>query len=218
MTEVTDREIALQTKLAEMLCSKLCHDLISPIGAINNGLEFLQDADSGMADDAAILIGGSAKRAAQKLAYFRLAFGVGGSGDNMDITTVRSLIDELAVENKISTEWEGEEQRFTGAISKNFGKLMLNLALLAADCLPRGGLVTFSMPNFPQNLDAKVVISGDKCQMRDDIKSVLEPNLNPDDLTARNVISFFCKLLAKNNGKSLILRKKSPHLIEFEIS
>ena len=90
MTEVTDREIALQTKLAEMLCSKLCHDLISPIGAINNGLEFLQDADSGMADDAAILIGGSAKRAAQKLDYFRLAFGVGGSGDNMDITTVRS--------------------------------------------------------------------------------------------------------------------------------
>ena len=66
-----------EMKMTELLCSKLCHDLISPIGAINNGLEFLQDESSEMANEASKLIDTSAKQAADRLAYFRLAFGVG---------------------------------------------------------------------------------------------------------------------------------------------
>lgn len=218
MTDAYLGDEALQTKLAELLCSKLCHDLISPIGAINNGLEFLQDTESGMADDAADLIGGSAKQAAQKLAYFRVAFGAGGAGDSLDFAVVKKLIEELAQEKKFEPLWSEIGQPFAGEISKNFGKLLLNLALLAADCLPRGGQIAFKIPNFPENSGVLVSVSGDRCQLRDDIRSGLEPDLSAEDLTTRNIVGFFCNLLVKSSGKSLILREKSPHSIEFQIS
>lgn len=218
MTDQNDNDIALFAKLAELLCSKLCHDLISPIGAINNGLEFLKDDDTGMAEDAAMLIGGSANQAAQKLAYFRLAFGTGGSGDSVEFSAVQKLIEELAQEKKLALTWGDGNQPFSGAIEKNFGKILLNLALLAVDCLPRGGQVSIEMPNFPQDSEVLISATGEKCHLRDDIRSGLDPNIKPENLTVRNVIGFNCNILAKNDRKSLILREESPHVIKFTVS
>jgi histidine phosphotransferase ChpT len=211
-----------EMRVAELLCSKLCHDLISPIGAINNGLEFLQEDSGDMLDEASKLIGISARQAADRLAYFRMALGAGGSDDEVDFDTVLDLIDQLAVEKKIETAWIGTETYVHAKINKMSGKLILNLALIAFDCLPRGGRMEIALENNPKNNtkspDLTVIISGEKCNLRDDVKIGLDSKISADSLTVQNVLAYYCMNLANVCQKTLNHHDKSPSLIEFRVS
>lgn len=207
-----------EMKMTELLCSKLCHDLISPIGAINNGLEFLQDESSEMANEASKLIDTSAKQAADRLAYFRLAFGVGGSDDLIAFKTVVELIEKFAIEKKIDVDWLGDDTLLQSNVEKFNGKLLLNLVLMASDCLPRGGRIEFSFEGNSRNPDFTASINGDKCNLRDDVKSGLDEQISADSLTVRNILAYYCRKLAKNCEKTLKLADESPPLIVFKVS
>ncbi len=124
--------------LASLLCSRLCHDLMSPVGALNNGIELLSDeTDPEMREKCLELLSDSARATANKLKFFRLAFGAGGGfGDEIDTTEARASLEGLfKAEGKIELGWVVEDEKLPkGAI-----RLLLNLALLAADALVRGG-------------------------------------------------------------------------------
>jgi histidine phosphotransferase ChpT len=124
--------------LASLLCSRLCHDLMSPVGALNNGMELLADEnDPEMREKCLELLSDSARATANKLKFFRLAFGAGGGfGDEIDTTEARTSLEGLfKAEGKIELGWVVEEEKLPkGAI-----RLLLNLALLAGDALVRGG-------------------------------------------------------------------------------
>lgn len=124
--------------LASLLCSRLCHDLMSPVGALNNGLELLADEqDPDMRDKCLELLGESAKASANKLKFFRLAFGAaGGFGDSVDTREAHSALAGLfGPERRIELGWIVADSKLPkGAI-----KLLLNLALIAGDALVRGG-------------------------------------------------------------------------------
>jgi histidine phosphotransferase ChpT len=124
--------------LASLLCSRLCHDLMSPVGALNNGIELLADEnDPEMREKCLELLGDSARATANKLKFFRLAFGAGGGfGDEIDASEARTALEGLfGAEGKIELGWVvGDEKLPKGAI-----RLLLNLALLAGDALVRGG-------------------------------------------------------------------------------
>ena len=97
-----------EVDLAALLCSKICHDLLSPVGAINNGLELLEDeSDPVMRDRCMDLLADSARVSADKLKYFRLAFGAaGGVGDEVDPAEARNLIESLIGDSgKITLGW-----------------------------------------------------------------------------------------------------------------
>jgi histidine phosphotransferase ChpT len=97
-----------EVDLASLLCSKICHDLLSPVGAINNGLELLEDeSDPVMRDRCMDLLADSARVSADKLKYFRLAFGAaGGFGDEVDPAEARQLIESLIGDSgKITLGW-----------------------------------------------------------------------------------------------------------------
>ena len=209
---------SLEMKMTELFCSKLCHDLISPIGAINNGLEFLQDDTSGMLTEATQLIGSSAQQAANRLAYFRLAFGAGGAVDQVELDTIKELIETNAETKKLIVEWLDLGLTDRLKIGKTNGKLLLNLSLIAEDCLPRGGEVAFELKHSAENPDIKLTISGEKCTLREDVKSGLDSHLSAESLTIRNVIAFYCVNLANNCQKTLKLLEESPPLIVFEVS
>ena len=215
-----DSEMAnnLEMKMTELLCSKLCHDLISPIGAINNGLEFLQEDTSGMLNEAAQLIGSSAEQAADRLAYFRLAFGAGGSTDQVELGTIKDFIGKYALTKKLEVEWAGLDLADTSNIDKSSGKLLLNLNLIAADCLPRGGRVEHELAHNADNPDITIMLSGEKAALREDIKLGLDSRFPAESLTIRNVIAFYCMILAINCQKTLKLLEESPLLIVFEVS
>jgi histidine phosphotransferase ChpT len=124
--------------LASLLCSRLCHDLMSPVGALNNGIELLSDeTDAEMREKCLELLADSARATANKLKFFRLAFGAGGGfGEEIDTREAEAALEGLfGAEGKVELGWAVADEKLPkGAI-----KLLLNLSLLAGDALVRGG-------------------------------------------------------------------------------
>ena len=124
--------------LASLLCSRLCHDLLSPVGALNNGLELMADEqDPEMRQRCLDLLAESAKASANKLKFFRLAFGAGGGyGTTIDTQEARAALEGLfGGDHKVDLGWMVSADN----LSKSATKLLLNLALIAGDALVRGG-------------------------------------------------------------------------------
>ena len=127
-----------QTDLAAMLCSRLCHDMLSPVGALANGLELLADEqDPEMRGRCMELLEQSARISTDKLKFFRLAFGAaGGFGEAIPIDEAKSVIDALASDAKrVEIHWAIAEP----SLPKPAVKVLLNLAQIALDALVRGG-------------------------------------------------------------------------------
>lgn len=125
-------------EFASLLCSRLCHDLLSPVGALNNGIELLADEqDPQMRQRCLELLADSARASANKLKFFRLAFGAaGGFGDAIDTREARAAIEGLFGEgHRVRTGWLVE----VDALPKQAVKILLNLALIAGEALVRGG-------------------------------------------------------------------------------
>jgi len=123
---------------ASLLCSRLCHDLMSPVGALNNGIELLADeTDPEMREKCLELLADSARASANKLKFFRLAFGAGGGfGEEIDTLEAHTALEGLyGPERRIELGWAVEADK----LPKDAVKLLLNLALLAGDALVRGG-------------------------------------------------------------------------------
>jgi len=123
---------------ASLLCSRLCHDLMSPIGALNNGIELLADeTDPEMREKCLELLADSARASANKLKFFRLAFGAaGGFGEEVDTHEAEIALEGLfGAERRIELGWAVSEEK----LPKDAVKLLLNLSMLAGDALVRGG-------------------------------------------------------------------------------
>jgi len=124
--------------LASLLCSRLCHDLMSPVGALNNGIELLADeTDPEMREKCLELLADSARASANKLKFFRLAFGAaGGFGEEIDTHEAEAALEGLfGAERRVELGWVVQDEK----LPKGAVKLLLNLALLAGDALVRGG-------------------------------------------------------------------------------
>lgn len=124
--------------LASLLCSRLCHDLMSPVGALNNGIELLADEqDPDMRDRCLELLSESARTTASKLKFFRLAFGAaGGFGETIASGDSRTALEGLlGPDSRTQLGWMVEDEK----LPKDATKVLLNLALIAIDSLVRGG-------------------------------------------------------------------------------
>lgn len=129
--------------LAALLCSRVCHDVISPVGAINNGLELLDEG--GADEDALDLIRVSALNASVRLKFARLAFGASGSaGASIDTGEAEKAAKDFAIaEKKVEVSWTGPR----AIVAKNRVKLLMNLFLVAYSSIPRGGSVDVVLEN-----------------------------------------------------------------------
>jgi histidine phosphotransferase ChpT len=131
------------TDLAAMLCSRVCHDLINPIGAIGNGLEVLTDpSQSEMAEGARDLIASAAKQSRAKLEFARLAYGASSTtGTDIDTRECERVARLLFEIEKADLEWNAP----LILLPKHKAKLFMNMLLIAAGSVPRGGVVTASI-------------------------------------------------------------------------
>ena len=139
--------------LASLLCSRLCHDLMSPVGAFNNGIELLADEqDPDMREKCLELLADSARASANKLKFFRLAFGAGGGfADAIDTHEAQAALEGVfGPERRIELGWMVKNDK----LPKGAVKLLLNLALLAGDALVRGG-----------RLDVGAEVNGDALEL-----------------------------------------------------
>src|ERR1700741_4233504 len=141
MSASTSGTITLEgLDLAALLCSRVCHDLISPVGAIANGLEVMEEGkDEETSQFAMDLIKKSAKTASAKLQFCRLAFGAAGSaGAQIDTGDAEKVARGLIGDEKTKISWNLPRV----LLAKNRVKLLLNMLLLAAQAIPRGGQLT----------------------------------------------------------------------------
>ncbi|WP_274426498.1 histidine phosphotransferase ChpT [Chelativorans sp. YIM 93263] len=128
--------------LAALLCSRVCHDIISPVGAINNGLELLEEG--GADEDAMRLIQTSAINASARLQFARIAFGAAGSaGMQIDTGDAETVATAFIRNEKPDLEWIGGR----ALLPKNKVKLLLNLILVANGAIPRGGKLSIYLEN-----------------------------------------------------------------------
>lgn len=186
--------------LASLMCSKLCHDLVSPVGALSNGIEVLADeTDAELRENALDLIAQSAKTAAAKLQFARLAFGnAGGSAGTLSIASAARAAKEYFETTKASLDWpEGQEP----SLPKDAVRLCLNLLLVALDCIPRGGEIRAEIAPDGRKFIAEATGRGAK--LPEASWSALTNAVPVHELDARLVQAFFAGHLAQQIGATI---------------
>ncbi len=207
----------IDLRVAELLASRLCHDLVGPIGAVNNGMELLEDEDLGMADDAIQLSASSARQAANLLQFYRLAYGMAGERIGDDLGNLRELATGFLASSKTMLDWSTVGQP-AGETPDGLGKLLLNVIVLGDECLPRGGTLGVSLAEGPAGLEVAVTASGTGARLREESQLVLADDMVIEELTPRNVHGYFTRLLAQRMGSDLIVDNPATDSLRLSVT
>lgn len=183
--------------LAALLCSRVCHDVISPVGAITNGLELLEvEDDEAMREMAMELVRKSAKQASAKLQFCRIAFGAAGSaGSLIDMGEAGDVARAFVGEEKVKLAWQAPRENRPKAQVK----LLLNMMLLGIAGIPRGGTVSVGVS------DGAFVVraEGEQARIPEKIADVIAGRAEGSELDARLVQPYYSKRLAASAGLTL---------------
>src|SRR3712207_1204518 len=183
-------------EFASLLCSRLCHDLLSPVGALNNGIELLADEhDPEMRARCLDLLGESARTSANKLKFFRLAFGAaGGFADDVDTREARAAIEGLfGADGRIELGWMVDEP----TMSKAALKVLLNIVLIAGDSLVRGGRLDVGAEKHDHGLDLVVRAEGPRIVLDPELKKVLVGESSGEDVAPRAAAAWLVHALVE---------------------
>ena len=190
------------TDLAALLCSRLCHDMLSPIGALSNGLELLADEkDPEMRQRCFELLEQSARISADKLKFFRLAYGAaGGFGDAVPTDEPRGLnVGLVAANERLELQWAVSEP----ALPKPAVKVLLNLAAIAIDALVRGGTLAIGAEKRDGATEIAVRAAGPRVAFDGNIGKALDGSLTEGELSGRTAPAYMIRLLAEELGGGL---------------
>ena len=181
----------------EILASRICHDLISPVGAVHNGIEFLEEMGVEAGGEAIALIAHSAQQASSKLQAFRMVYGAGGRDPNIKPADVKKVFAGMIdADGKIKQDWD--PSIFSGMdLPGGFCKMLMGCLMLATESLPKGGTVRVT------KLDgelAKITIEGTDAAARPQVREALAGTLSVEDIDPRMVHPFVLGILAAQYG------------------
>jgi histidine phosphotransferase ChpT len=190
-------------ELAALLCSRVCHDLISPVGAIVNGLEVLDDSKNSDDREFALnLIRKSAKTASAKLQFCRLAFGAAGSaGAQIDTGDAETMARGFLEDDKTKLVWTLPRT----LQPKNRVKLLLNMLILAQQAIPRGGSLTVEASGDGEQAGLKVRAVGLNARVPQNLADLLSGK-HPGAIDAHAVQPHYTRLLAQACGLQAQMR------------
>lgn len=184
----------LDIRITELLCARLCHELASPVGAINNGIEMIQEFDESMLPDAMPLIASSASLVAERLKFYRMAYGRAGTASIVSDAEVRELAAGFLSDGRCRLEWP--EGAGISDWPEGWGKLVLNLLPFATETLPRGGTIRIGFEERAGDTRVAIIAEGEGALVPDECHSALEAGASVDDLTPRSVHAYFLARLA----------------------
>lgn len=185
----------IDLRVLELLCARFCHEMVSPVGAINNGVELLGEDDPDFVRDAIALLEQSARTASRRLQFYRFAY---GTGSNAADVSPRDLLLGLLEGGKVACDWAEP----VGALSLAWQRVACNLAVLAADALPRGGHIGVRRV---EGEGIAVEAAGEIAQVNPEIVAALTGTATPAELTSRTVHAYVTAKFAEAAGARLVL-------------
>ena len=187
--------------LAALLCSRVCHDVISPVGAIVNGLEVLEEEkDAEMRAFAIDLIKKSASTASARLQFCRLAFGAAGSaGASIDTGDAELVARGLLADERTKLEWNAPRV----LMAKNKVKLILNLCLIAAASIPRGGVITLTIEGEGNDIGMRVESRGPNLRLAHGVPALLAGAPENGHVDAHGIQAFYAGLVARDSNMQI---------------
>jgi histidine phosphotransferase ChpT len=198
--------------LAALLCSRVCHDLISPVGAIMNGIEVMEDdSDEETRTFALDLIKKSARTASAKLQFCRIAFGAAGSaGAQIDTGDAEKVARGMLEDEKTKITWNLPRL----LLPKNRVKLLLNMLLIAGHAIPRGGMLTIDPVGEGETMGFKVSSSGLNARVPQAMPGLLtgEPS-NGHAVDAHAIQPFYAGMLARNCGLNVAFASEGEAIV-----
>lgn len=189
--------------LAALLCSRVCHDVISPVGAIVNGLEVLEDEkDPEMRSVALELIKKSAASASARLQFCRLAFGAAGSmGAAIDTGDAETVTRGLIGGDKVTLAWNPPRQ----FAAKNKVKLLLNLCLIAQSTIPRGGVISVDLSGQDDSLAMRIEAKGPNPRLASGVADLVAGRPESGSVDAHSIQPYFAGLVARECGMEVAI-------------
>jgi histidine phosphotransferase ChpT len=193
--------------LAALLCSRICHDIISPVGAINNGLELLEEG--GADEDAMNLIKASARNASARLQFARIAFGAAGSaGVQIDTGDAQNVATEFMKGEKAEFSWEGSRV----LLPKNKVKLLLNLILIGNAAIPRGGSLTAAIENAESEPRFVITAKGPMLRVPPKFLQLHSEKTLDEPIDAHSVQPYYTLLLAQEAGMTISIHATAEEI------
>ena len=189
--------------LGALLCSRVCHDVISPVGAIVNGLEVLADEkDESMRDFAHDLIRKSATTASARLQFARLAFGAAGSaGATIDLGDAEQVARGIFSDDRTRLDWQAPRL----LLPKNQVKLLLNMLVIGQSTIPRGGVVSVSLTGEGETLGLRVVARGTAARIPPALPALLRGESEAGMIDSHSIQPYYSSLIAQAEGLRLQL-------------
>lgn len=193
----------MDLRVVELLASKQCHDLISPVSAINNGVELIEDIGDSVVKEAMKLIADSGAQAARKLKFFRLSYGKAGVESSQPVRDTRQIVQDYFSASKIDFVWD--EELFLSEMMDKPGsvKALLNTILISEEVLAYGGTITLKRLNQKGKIDEDskigciLEVAGKKAVMPENHKTALTGATPIDDLTPRTIQAYVTGLFAE---------------------
>lgn len=197
--------------LAALLCSRVCHDLISPTGAIVNGLEVLEeDGDEETKKFALDLIKKSARTASARLQFCRIAFGAAGSaGAQIDTGDAETMARGFMEDEKTRLTWNVTR----ALLPKNRVKLLLNMLVIATQTIPRGGTITADAIGEGETIGFRITAAGLNARIPQHIPTLLEGGAEGGAVDAHAIQPFYTGLLARACGVGVGLAAEGDAIV-----
>jgi len=187
--------------LSALLCSRICHDVISPIGAIVNGMEVLEDDnDPSMREFALDLVRKSARTASARVQFARIAFGAAGSaGSSIDLADAEKVSRAMFSDEKTGLSWSAPQALFP----KNKVKLLLNLVVIASSAIPRGGAIDVKVTGDADAPTFVLLSKGGYARIPTHVEDLIAGTPEGGTVDAHGILPFYAGLVARAAGMSV---------------
>ena len=181
--------------LSALMCARICHDLVSPVGALGTALEVLgDDANAEMHEDAMNLVKSSARQASAKLQFLRLAFGAGGSAPGMiGVAELIKLADGVYGEGKANLVWDSK----VSVLEKTAARLLLNMIMLGVNSIPFGGDLHITPEDHDDTVSLTLKASGNKARLADFVPITFAGKAPEIGFDGRTIQPFYAGMIVR---------------------